>query len=243
MILTKFVEVTIINHNFHHYKNLGYDVKCKKKFIIPIEHLTKGSHIRIDVSCDICCAENNIKYLDYNHSIEQGYHSCSKCRNIKYKKTCLYKYGVENTSSLQEIKDKRTETIQNRYGVDNIFQLKETKEKSKKTCLEKYGAEYSQQTEKFQKKNEEVRIKNGNQIHPDKLKEFEKYRISVNKITYKYKKKLYSDWTGYDYYDNEYIKENFNYNSNNKQYPTIDHKISIYYGYSNNISHEEIVYN
>ena len=33
MILDKFIEVTIINHNFHHYKNLGYDVKCREKIL------------------------------------------------------------------------------------------------------------------------------------------------------------------------------------------------------------------
>ena len=42
-------------------------------------------------------------------------------------------------------------------------------------------------------------------------------------------------WNGYDYYDNEYIKENYKLNYNDNNYPTIDHKISIYYGFSNNI--------
>lgn len=31
MILDKEVEVTIINHNFEHYKKLGYNVKYKNK--------------------------------------------------------------------------------------------------------------------------------------------------------------------------------------------------------------------
>jgi len=43
-----------------------------------------------------------------------------------------------------------------------------------------------------------------------------------------------------DYYDNEYIKENFKLNSNNKNYPTIDHKNSIFYGFINNVSSNEI---
>lgn len=45
---------------------------------------------------------------------------------------------------------------------------------------------------------------------------------------------------GIDYYDGEYIKDNFKYESRSPNYPTIDHKISIRYGYDNNISVDEI---
>jgi len=44
----------------------------------------------------------------------------------------------------------------------------------------------------------------------------------------------------FDYYDNEFIKNNIKYKFHNKNYPTIDHKISIYYGFMTNISPEII---
>lgn len=39
---------------------------------------------------------------------------------------------------------------------------------------------------------------------------------------------LYSE--KYVYYDNELIKDNYNLHHNDNSYPSIDHKISIYYG-------------
>ena len=40
--------------------------------------------------------------------------------------------------------------------------------------------------------------------------------------------------------DNEYIKIYFDYPSKNMNYPTIDHRISKYFGFLNNIPPEEI---
>lgn len=71
--------------------------------------------------------------------------------------------------------------------------------------------------------------------------EFELYRIEVNNKTRKYKKELFNNWDGHDYYDGEYIKDNLNqFASSHKFYPTIDHKISVYFGYLNNLSTDEI---
>jgi hypothetical protein len=43
-----------------------------------------------------------------------------------------------------------------------------------------------------------------------------------------------------NYYDGEYIKDNIKLKSGNRLYPTIDHKISVYYGFLNNISVDDI---
>lgn len=47
-------------------------------------------------------------------------------------------------------------------------------------------------------------------------------------------------WNGYDYYDGNYIRDNFNLNYNHRDYPTIDHKISIRHGFDNNIDFKVI---
>ena len=62
----------------------------------------------------------------------------------------------------------------------------------------------------------------------------------VRIITRKNKKELQDKWDGRDYYDNEYIKDNFQLDPNDKNYPTIDHKISIYNGFKNSIDCEII---
>jgi hypothetical protein len=66
------------------------------------------------------------------------------------------------------------------------------------------------------------------------------YRNECRRITNSYLDKLFDDWNGLDFYDSESISENFNLPHNDKKYPTVDHKISIYYGFNNGISPSEI---
>ena len=64
------------------------------------------------------------------------------------------------------------------------------------------------------------------------------FRIYRRKIRYEtdlLRQKLFEDWNGYDYYDNEYIKENFTLNKNHNNYPSIDHKMSCFYGFINGL--------
>lgn len=72
------------------------------------------------------------------------------------------------------------------------------------------------------------------------LSEYEIYHKKVVNLTRINKKKVFENWNGYDYYDGQYIKNNFNLNTSDKNYPTIDHKTSVYYGFLNNISVEYI---
>jgi hypothetical protein len=83
----------------------------------------------------------------------------SKTRN-KYKETCLFRYGIENISTLDDVKNKKknssiekfgkatylqTDDCKNimleKYGVDNPFKSKDTQKKIKNTNLLKYGVE------------------------------------------------------------------------------------------------------
>lgn len=47
-------------------------------------------------------------------------------------------------------------------------------------------------------------------------------------------------WSGHDYYDGEYIKDNLKLDSKDRLYPSIDHKISVHHGFMNNINVDEI---
>ncbi|MCK9446979.1 hypothetical protein M0Q50_09035 [bacterium] len=70
--------------------------------------------------------------------------------------------------------------------------------------------------------------------------DYKRYILDIRNYTKKNKNKLFENWDGFDYYDGEYIKENISLNCCESNYPTIDHKISIFYGYKNNISPEII---
>ena len=123
----------------------------------------------------------------------------------KYKKTCIEKYGKDNALSKGTISyNKRNKTIKEKYGVDNIFSYPEIIIKLRETWE-----------------------KNGRWITTDNIKGFKDYRKLVKRLTQKNYKKILEKWDGYDYYDKEYIKDNFLLNNNDNNYPSIDHKISI----------------
>ena len=144
------------------------------------------------------------------NSIPRGYSTyCSnKCINddpvVKKKmadsarNTFLEKYGVENISQLDEIKEKKEHTFKERYGVSSVFQLPEVIEKShtkevvdvqketrKKSLMEKYGVENT-----FQIRDSVLKIYNKTKSESEKL--FEKY-LSDHNIEYipQYKSELY----------------------------------------------------
>jgi hypothetical protein len=130
----------------------------------------------------------------------------------KFKENNIKIFGVDNVSKLDDVKIKKKSTFQKNYGIDHIFSSNVLKGLYFK---EKYGYD---------------------PYLPNELKsEFKKYKDEVWKITNRYKKELIFNWSGYDYYDNLYIKENYKLNYNDNSYPSIDHKISIYDGFINKI--------
>ena len=74
-------------------------------------------------------------------------------------KTNLEKYGSENPSSSDIIKNKRKETVKSKYGVDNVFQNEEVKEKIKSTNIEKYGVDNPNKCKNIRDKIKETCIK------------------------------------------------------------------------------------
>ena len=243
MIIDRLVEVKIINHNKQHYIDIGLDVKYGDVIKINPKLLSSGSHIYINVMCQHCGEIFKRKFQDYygiTKGLKEKYfrQKCVKSNKTKY--TLIKKYGVDNISKSEEIKNRKKETNIKNWGVENVFQNEKIKEKSKKTCLEKYGVENINNNYLFKEKSKQTRIKNGNQIPDSELSKYNKYRRDVMIETRKHKKYLFENWNGYDHYDNEYIRDNYSLYSNDKKYPTIDHKISIFYGMLNNIKSEII---
>lgn len=238
MILTKTVDVKIINHNINHYLSLGYNVKHGDVINIPVLHLTDGSHYRIDVKCNCCGNVKNITYQDYVGITKKHttLYYCNICvKDEKTKHTLIRIYGVDNVSKSKIIKDRKEKTNIKNWGVTNVFQSEIIKQKLFDTNTKKYGFKSANQNDNILLKSKLTRIKNGNQISNDNLSEFKKYNKQIKSLTNKIKKELYDNWNGYDYYDNEYIKDYQNLNSNHINYPTIDHKISIFDGFNKNI--------
>jgi len=158
--------------------------------------------------------------------------------NIKNKKESGEYFTFLSTIDNNELKKKG---MFNKYGASYSFHIPEIKKKIQESNLEKYG-----HISPFGNKEIQVGIKN-NIIYKSLEKEWsfngDKYKLDLfriyrRKVRYEtdlLREKLFSEWNGYDYYDNEYIKDNFNLNKNDNNYPSIDHKISCFYGFINNL--------
>lgn len=144
MLITKEVEVKATYQTKEYYKNLGYEIVGAKPFLVKIEHLSKNSHVRVEVLCDYC-KDNimNIRYQDYNKRKKGNIDKdcCNNCRPLKNKDINLKLYGVENVFQLDEIKKKSRETCLEKYGKEYFTQTEESKENFKNFSLEKYGVE------------------------------------------------------------------------------------------------------
>jgi len=214
MLITKEVEIKVNTRVVTYFRNLGYITGKDQNLIVSVEHLNKGSHSIVEVSCDVCGEISNIPYKSYLNIIDfDGKYYCrlNKCFTKKVRLGTIEKYGVENTSKLKLFQDKWKKTNLERYGVENTFQSEESKIK--------------------------IRDKGG-WLGDDDLVGYIKYNRIVRRLTLRNRKNMLENWDGFDFYDDEYIRDNFNMDFNNPKYPCIDHKISIRNGYLDGISED-----
>lgn len=266
MIITKNIEIKIRKNNIEHFKKFYPNIKVSDIINIKPEELTHSSHKKILIQCDICGTQKQTtfkNYFIYLKENENKKYTCNRCNSEKRKITCLKIYGVSNAANAKNVKEKSKKTCKEKFGVEYYFQSDEFKINNKEKCLKKYGSEYYVQTEDFKEKYRnhclekfgvdnyfkfdefklELRnrlIKQGRVVCSDNIKDFSKYKRTCTTLTQKIKNELLNNWSGYDYYDNEYIKDNYNLSHNSRLYPTIDHKISVIYGFLNDITPEII---
>jgi hypothetical protein len=250
MIKNEKITVSISYRNIGHYLRLGYSPIINKNLEIRTMDLPSVSHVKIDVLCSICNKENKIMFCKFlENSKRHGFYGCKKCSRQKAVLTSRKIYGVDNWMQLEEAKKIIEENNIKKYGVKTTLLVPSVKESIKKTLLEKYGTENFYEirdpnTNKFVFKD--IDSQNFDYVNPvDKYEDicydsYLRYRSEVRKLTKQKVGELLESWDGCDFYDGEYIIENFNLPFNDKKFPTIDHKISVNYGYKNNISVEEI---
>lgn len=263
MLITKFVDIKISSRTYKYYKELGYlFFKNGDSINVDVNHLTKGSKIKVNCKCTFCHVEKYIHWKDYIKYISlHNFYSCYKCcyekikitNNIKYNKnntfevdifkeksknTLLKNIGYSHPMFSDTIKKKVYQTCYERHGYYFYMQVENNRQLIKNKCLEEFGVDHISKYPPFQEKKKIKRIEKGTQIPDYMLDPFFIYRRKVHNLTNKNKSILFENWNGYDYYDNTYIKNNIEINNGN--YPSIDHKVSVYYGFKNNISEEVI---
>ena len=144
--------------------------------------------------CPICKSSENFK--NKNVQIFKGYTECCckacavknpvRCKKIsethlrrskedpeywnrryeKSKCTNIAKYGVENVSQSEEIKNKKIATFQKHYNVQYGFQSKEVIDKIERTMVEKYGVKHILQSETYKNAFKQTCINRFGVDHP-----------------------------------------------------------------------------
>lgn len=252
MLKNEKIEVYISYRNYTHYIKLGYDAKINQNLEILTIHLPSSSHVKVDVICEICKRPNNIIYHKYiENKKRHNFYGCKSCSRQKAALTSIEKYGVDNYSKTDDWKNKVEKTNIERFGFKTNLINPIYKEQIKNILIEKYGTEKHWNIRQKRKKfvmNEVVsdltfqKVSYSENLYENELilNEYHSYRSECRKLTKRNFKQLLESWDGKDYYDNEYIENNFNLEHNDPLYPTIDHKRSIYFGFVNKIDPVEI---
>jgi len=103
-----------------------------------------SKHSKISIKCVLCNEITIMNYVNYRLNIRKNNKTfkCKKCmKTIRYKETCLKKYGVENVSQVKSVQQKREETFMKNWGTNNHMKNKDFLKKYKKENLEKFGYE------------------------------------------------------------------------------------------------------
>ena len=145
MILNNFIEIKITKKNIDHFISFYKNIKLKDIIKVKPEQLQNGSNTRIDVRCEICGIERNIKYQAYYKNInsceDYPIYTCDKCSHVKIKSYNQKKWGVDYFSQTSDYTDKFKKTMKEKWGVEYAQQSDVIREKTKKTNLEKFGVE------------------------------------------------------------------------------------------------------
>jgi len=210
--------------------------------------------------CPICGVEIIYKTKDtLSNSIRKN-SNCRKCMgeiiSKKMKNVLFTKEHKENLSKakkgttlseehrknigvackgLKRSNDSKKRYSESKMGDKNPAKREDVKNKIRQTILGKYLSDPTYK-KRISKSLEKYFKNNSSYISYDELEGYTKYKNKVDRITRSNKKKLIENWNGMDYYDDEIIKDHFNLHYNDADYPTIDHKFSIIYGFKNGFS-------
>ena len=115
------------------------------------------------IECNDLCDKTFRKIIDTGCYCKKH---MTQIRIRKAKATNLERYGVENPSYSQEVRDKRKATTLKNYGVECSLQSDKIKSKIKDTCLQKYGFEYACQSEEVKNKMKATNLERLGFEHP-----------------------------------------------------------------------------
>jgi hypothetical protein len=139
----------------------------------------------------------------------------------------MEKYGYKTNLLTPEHKEYTKKYLEENYNKSNFYEIRRKSGKKKFVLQSNIYDLVVENIEMIETKYEEIfSSSNYNYLF---------YKNECRRFTRRNIKKLFEKWDGKDYYDGEDIKDYFQLEHNNRLYPTIDHKISVYHGFKNDI--------
>lgn len=140
------------------------------------ESLSNGSNKRICVQCDYCQLIYTTTMKQRNHANKHvDKDACKKCRFKKRSDISMAKYGVDNPSKLESVKQKVREK-----NIDRL-QSEEYKQQIKETNLRKYGCKSAMNNEKIKEKHRQTFQRKYGVDNPSQLTEVQEKRKATCK--------------------------------------------------------------
>ena len=170
-----------LNIKFTDIEGKCIGLNCHNTFIKKIVNLFKSGAFCLE------CTQNNKQNKMKNTCLKKyGVDNATQSDVVKekIKKTCIEKYGVESATKTNIVKEKMKKTCLERYGVDNATKTNIVKEKIKKTCLERYGETSYFKTNEFKKRYEKICLEKYGVTHSLKSKIVRQKIINTNILKY-----------------------------------------------------------
>lgn len=192
---------------------------------------------------------NLVKYGDnYKKDLcKKGYETFKRRYNVNSNFERLEVKEIYKEKYLGNIKEINAKRKISYTG--NKEKLKIALEKRINTMMETHGCSSTSQLEESKEKIKRTNIKNGKWLDLELCEDkWIIYKTKVGTLSRQNCKILFETWDGLDYYTKEKLISNEEYlelypdkhSSTNKLQPTIDHKISTFYGFKNDIPIEII---
>ena len=166
-----FPNINIKEQLYLFFNGLSEPKKCKVcgKYT-KLDSFTKGYRIYCSSKC--CNSDpDKIKLTKKNLVEKYGVENISQLDSIKEKKkhSCIEHYGVENPSQSQIIREKVIATNIGKFGVKHPCQSELVKKKLINTMLDRYGVEHPSQLDFIKEKKKQTYIEHYGVEHPSQL--------------------------------------------------------------------------
>ncbi len=112
-LTTKEADVVLNSKNIKYYEDLGYNIPRIKgkwgvtvqrgtKIKVKVEDLPEGSHVRVNVKCDNCGKEQEVRWMDFKKVNKNGKYYCIKCAYKLYSIENARKTKLKNGKSFEQ---------------------------------------------------------------------------------------------------------------------------------------------